>query len=264
MVVKTQLYPTDLSDSQWKIIQPLLPRAKSGGRPRELDMRMVVNAILYLVVGGIQWRMLPREYPKWQSVYYYFRCWRDDGTWQRIHDTLRAEVRRKAGRHKHPTAGCLDSQSVKSTAVPGERGYDKAKNVTGRKRHLLVDTLGLLLVVVVTAACLPEREGAKLVFQRLTGACKKLRRIWVDGGYRGPSLLDWVTQHCRFCLQLVLRSDEQKGFVLLPRRWVVERTFAWLNHQRRLSKDYERLPATSEAMIYLAMIRLMLRRLARN
>lgn len=264
MVVKTQNYPTDLSDSQWGIIQPLIPPVKLGGRPRELDMRQVVNAILYLVVSGIQWRMLPKEYPKWQSVYYYFRGWRDDGTWQRIHDTLRAEVRRQAGRHKHPTAGCLDSQSVKCTAVAGVRGYDGAKNVTGRKRHLLVDTMGLLLVVVVTAACVQERDGAKLLFQRLTGACKKLRRIWVDGGYRGPILRDWVAQHCRFCLTVVLRTDDQKRFVVLPRRWVVERTFAWLNHHRRLSKDYERLPATSEALIYIAMIRLMVRRLARS
>jgi len=264
VVVKTQIYPTDLSDSQWNIIQPLIPPAKLGGRPRTLEMRMVVNAILYIVVGGIQWRMLPKEYPKWQSVYSYFRCWRDDGTWQRIHDTLRAAVRRKAGRHKHPTAGCLDSQSVKGTAVPGPRGYDKAKNVNGRKGHILVDTLGLLLVVVVTTACAQERDGAKLLLQRLTGACKKLRRIWVDGGYRGPSLFNWVAQHCRFCLQVVLRSDDQTGFVVLPRRWVVERTFAWLNHQRRLSKDYECLTATSEALIYIAMIRLMLRRLART
>lgn len=264
MVVKTQNYPTDLSDSQWAIIQPLIPPVKFGGRPRELDMRQVVNAILYLVVSGIQWRMLPKEYPKWQSVYYYFRCWRNDGTWRRIHDTLRAEVRRQAGRHKHPTAGCLDSQSVKCTAVAGVRGYDKAKQVTGRKRHVLVDTMGLLLVVVVTAACVQERDGAKLLFQRLTGACKKLRRLWVDGGYRGPTLRDWVAQHCRFCLAVVLRTDDQKRFVVLPRRWVVERTFAWLNHHRRLSKDYERLPVTSEALIYIAMIRLMVRRLARS
>src|SRR5919107_1791404 len=164
--MKNQIYPTDLTDRQWNCIKDLIPSAKPGGRPRSLEMRQVINAILFIVVTGAQWRMLPKDYPKWQSVYSYFRRWRDDGTWQRIHDTLRAQVRRKAGRHKHPTAGCLDSQSVKRTAVPGERGYDKAKNVTGRKRHLLVDTLGLLLVVVVTAACVQERDGAKLIFQR--------------------------------------------------------------------------------------------------
>ncbi len=262
-VVNQPLYPTDLTDSQWLIIQQLIPPAKPGGRPRTLDMRQVVNAILYLVVGGIQWRMLPKQYPKWQSVYTYFRQWRDDGTWQRIHDTLRAQVRRRSGRHKHPTAGCLDSQSVKTTAVPGVRGYDKGKQVNGRKRHLLVDTLGLLLAVVVTAASVQDRDGARLLLARLGGGCKKLRRIWVDGGYRGH-LLDWVVAHCRFRLQVVLRFDSQKGFVVLPRRWIVERTLAWLNHCRRLSKDYERLVSTSEAMVYIVMIRLMLRRLART
>ena len=248
--MSNQIYATDLTDSQWEIIQELIPKAKSGGRPRSLGMRQVLNAILYVTVSGIQWRLLPKEYPKWQSVYSYFR-------------TLRAKVRRQAGKHKHPTAGCADSQSVKSTAIPGRRGYDSGKQIKGRKRHLLVDTLGLLLAVVVTAASVQDRDGAKLLFQRLGGACKKLRLVWVDGGYRGQ-LLDWVLDHCHFRLQLVLRADDQKGFLVLPRRWVVERTFAWLTHHRRLSKDYERLVDTSETFIYIVMIRLMLRRLAKS
>ena len=261
--VNTQLYPSDLTDSQWDIIQELIPPAKSGGRPRSLDMRQVLNAILYITVGGISWRMLPREYPPWQSVYTYFRTWQEDGIWKRIHDTLRAKERRRSGRHKHATAGSLDSQSVKTTAVPGVRGYDGAKKINGRKRHLLVDTMGLILAVVVTAASVQDRDGARLLLSQLPGTCKKLRLIWVDGGYRGK-LLDWALNYCRCRLQLVLRSDSQKGFAVLPRRWVVERTFSWLNHHRRLSKDYEVLTASSEAFIYIAMIRIMLRRLARS
>jgi len=259
--MSNQTYPTDLTDRQWDCTKELIPAAKAGGRPRSLDMRQVINAILYIVVSGSQWRMLPKDYPKWQSVYHYFRIWRDDRTWQRIHDSLRAQVRRRAGRHKHPTAGCLDSQSVKTTQVLRVRGYDAGKQVKGRKRHLLLDTLGLLLAVVVTAASVSDAKGARLLFARLGGTCKKLRRIWVDGSYRGK-LLEWVVEHCWFLLQPVLRSDEMKGFVVLPRRWVVERTFAWLTQCRRLSKDYEELPASSEAMIYIAMTRLMIRRLA--
>jgi putative transposase len=259
--MKHQTYPTDLTDRQWDCIKDLIPAAKPGGRPRSLDMRQVINAMLYVVVSGIQWRMLPSDYPKWKSVYHYFRIWRDDGSWRRIHDTLRAAVRQKAGRHKHPTAGCIDSQSVKSVQIPGLRGYDKGKNVNGRKRHILVDTMGLLLAVVVTAAIVSDPAGARLLFARLGGAGKKLRRIWVDGTYRGK-LVEWVCDHCRFVLQPVLRSDKKKGFVVLPRRWVVERTFAWLTQCRRLCREYEVLPASSEAMIYLAMTRLMLRRLA--
>jgi putative transposase len=257
----TQTYPTDLTDRQWDYIRSLIPPPKPGGRPRHLDMRQVVNALLYVVVSGVQWRMLPKEYPAWQSVYHYFRCWRKDGTWKRLHDTLRARVRQKAGRHKHPSAGALDSQSVKASAHPGVRGYDAGKNVLGRKRHLLVDTLGLLLCAVVTAASVSDPAGARLLFARLGGACKKLRRVFVDGTYRGQ-LVVWAITHLWFVLSPVLRCDEQKGFVLLPKRWIVERTFAWLTQCRRLSKDYEVLPQSSEAMIYVAMIRLMLRRLA--
>lgn len=257
------MYPTDLTDGQWDCIKDLIPDAKPGGHPRTLDMRSVVNAILYLVVTGCQWRMLPHEYPAWQSVYTYFRQWRDDGTWQRLHDTLRAQVRERANRHKHPTAGALDSQSIKTTQqVPkATRGYDSGKHVKGRKRHILVDTLGLLLAVVVTSASISDPAGAKLLLKRLGGACKKLRRIWVDAAYRGR-LLEWVLLHFKFVLQPVLRPEDQKGFVLLPRRWVVERTFAWITQCRRLGLDYEVLPKSSEAMIYIAVTRLMVRRLA--
>ncbi|MCG3212386.1 MAG: IS5 family transposase ISMac15 [Anaerolineae bacterium] len=250
-----------MTDSQWDIIQEILPPTKSQGRPRSLDVRQVINAILYIVVGGIQWRMLPKEYPKWQSVYYYFRLWRDDGTWQRLHDTLRAEVRRQDGRHKHPMVGSLDSQTVKIGTTPaGVRGFDGGKLITGRKRHNLVDTCGLLLAVLVTSAAVQDRDGARQLLQNLAGFCKKLRLIWVDGGYRGP-LVDWVANKFSFRLQPVLRPKGEKGFVLLARRWVVERTFAWLGYHRRLSKDFERLPQSSEAFIYIAKTRLMLRRL---
>ncbi len=260
-----QIYPTDLTDGQWEHIKDLLPPAMSRGRPRELEMRRVVNAIFYLVTGGIQWRLLPREYPRWQSVYYYFRRWRRDGTWRRLHDTLRARTRRGAGRHKHPTAGCLDSQSVKTTAeaAPETRGSDANKRVTGRKRHVLTDTTGLLLVAAVTPANVQDKAGALVAFRRLGGGAKKLRRVWADGAYRTARghLASWVERR-GISLTAVERPEGQRGFQVLPRRWVVERTFAWLSQSRRLSKDYERSAETSEALIYIAMMRLMLRRLA--
>jgi putative transposase len=209
------------------------------------------------------WRYLPPQYPCWGTVYDYFRKWCKDNLWLKVHDTLRATLRIKKGRHKHATAGAIDSQSVKTTAVGGVRGFDAGKKINGRKRHILVDTMGLLILVRVTVASVQDRDGAKLLLNRLTGTGKKLRKIWVDGGYRGE-LLEWVQARFKFILEVVLRSDQQKGFVVLPRRWVVERTFAWLNNYRRLSKDYERLPETSEAFIQIAMMRLMLLRLYPN
>jgi len=259
--VQKQIYPSDLTDNQWEHIKDLFPVHAGGrGRPREIDLRTVVNAIFYVLVTGCQWRYLPADYPCWQSVYYYFRRWQRDGAWQQIHDRLRSEVRRKANRHKHPTAGCLDSQSVKTTSTPGIRGFDNGKKVNGRKRHILVDTLGLLLVVVVHTADISESAGARLVLLKMRGGCKKLRRVWLDGGYRG-TVLAWAFDVFRLVLQVVKPPPEQKGFAVLPRRWVVERTFAWLSNHRRLSKDYERFTKTSEALIQIAMMRLMLRRL---
>lgn len=229
-------------------------------------MRSILNAINYVLVGGIPWRLLPKEYPCWQSVYHYFRRFSRDGTWQAIHEILRQRLRQKLDRTAHPSAGSIDSQSVKTASSRGIRGYDAGKKVNGRKRHILVDTIGLLVIVVVTSASISDMRGAITLLQKLRAiahpAFASLQLVWADSGYDKTTLKGWIASYAEFVLTIIKRLAEQTGFVVLPRRWVVERTFAWLTQCRRLRVDYEVLPESSESMIYLAMIRLMMRRLA--
>jgi len=252
-------YRTDLTEKQWQIIKKLLPIQKTGRKP--IDRRRVINALFYLNRTGCQWRNLPKDFPKWKTVYTVFRRWRIAGVWKKIHDALNRIMRKIKGKKPTPSVGIIDSQSADTTDVGGrERGYDAGKNVNGRKRHIMVDTLGLIIAVVVHAANIQDYDGAKLVFATMASETfKRLKVIFADSAYGKMGLPNWVKQSFAWVLQTVLRPVGIKGFVVLPKRWIVERTFAWISKYRRHSKDYERNPENSVAMIHIAMTARMLR-----
>lgn len=262
----SKAYPSDLTRAQYEFLSDMIPEPKPGGRKREVDMWSVLNAIFYVLLEGVRWRALPGDFPNWQTVYTYFRNWRKDGTWLHIHDSLREWTRIEIERHPSPSEAIIDSQSVKSAAMVSQQiGFDAGKKIKGRKRFMTVDTLGLVLRVLVTGADVGEREGGKQVLQRVKQSNEQVSRLttlWVDGGFDGAAFMHWVMDVCRWIVRVVLRPEQTKGFVLLKKRWVVERTFGWLMGCRRLVRDYELLPETSETFIYLAMIRIMVRRLA--
>jgi putative transposase len=256
-------YLTDLKDEEWELIKDDMLARSHIGSPRTVCTRCVVNALLYLHKTGCQWEMIPHDFPHYSTVYYHFRRWEKKGVWERINDRLRRQIRKQEGRHAEPSAAIVDSQSVKTTEVGGDVGFDAGKNVNGRKRHIAVDTLGLLLVVAVTAASFPEAKSAPLLGPKLHEKSARLKKIWVDAGYK-EQFITWFLDTYKVIVDVVKRRDGAIGCEVQPKRWIVERTFAWLSFFRRLSKDYEYATSTSESMIYLASIRIMLKRLTRE
>lgn len=263
----TRTYPSSLSDAEWAVLAPLLqrPATPQGGRPPKHPLRLIVDAIRYLVRTGCAWRLLPREFPPPGTVYWWFAKWAGDGTLQRLHDVLREQVRVQAGRRPTPSAAIIDSQSVRAadTVPRSSRGWDAGKKVNGRKRHLAVDTLGLLLIVMVTAARVQDRDAARPLLWRLRGTYRGIRLVWADAGYAGM-LVAWAAAMLHLLVEIVRKRPGQSTFQVLPRRWVVERTLAWIAKHRRTVRDYERLPAHHAAMVTWAMIAVMTRRLARK
>lgn len=259
--MKTEIkYSSDLTNRQWQLICRLLPKRSRRGR-RPIDRRRIISAILYVVRTGCQWRMLPKSFPNWSTVYGVFWQWRNEGVWQKIHDKLREKARKLAGKKSTPTVAIVDSQSIRTAEGGEERGYDAGKKITGRKRHIAVDTLGFLLAVVVHGADCQDQYGAEWVMEKLDEQFRRLKVVFGDSAYGRSGLPDWVKESFGWILQTVLRPVGVKGFVVLPKRWIVERTFAWLGRYRRHSKDYEKTTESSEALTYIAMINLMSKRI---